>query len=223
MALGLAEDDPPAGVAQLPSPRQNLLEEADVPLFKLVTGRFPVTPPAPPRGQVDGRQEGGADGRRAPDARFDRAGAVHRELVHRANLLLQKELRTGANGCFAAVTENIRRPRGPALEISRRDLDAKIHAGALRAGRVEGVEPEPGRDNIDVQRRRPIGPQEVGRRAIDCRQADRGGRVGPRAAAARGGQGGARESQVGAQGDVGKTPALLPARSCELFAVVAAA
>jgi hypothetical protein len=31
------------GVAQVPSPRQNVLELADVPLFRLVTARFPVT------------------------------------------------------------------------------------------------------------------------------------------------------------------------------------
>jgi hypothetical protein len=35
---------PPAGVAQVPSPLQNVVLDADVPLFKLVTGRFPVTP-----------------------------------------------------------------------------------------------------------------------------------------------------------------------------------
>ena len=34
----------PAGVAQEPSPRQNVDALADVPLFKLVTGRLPVTP-----------------------------------------------------------------------------------------------------------------------------------------------------------------------------------
>ena len=33
----------PAGVAQVPSPRQNVVEDADVPEFRLVTGRFPVT------------------------------------------------------------------------------------------------------------------------------------------------------------------------------------
>jgi hypothetical protein len=33
----------PAGVAHVPSPRQNVEDEADVPLFKFVTGRFPVT------------------------------------------------------------------------------------------------------------------------------------------------------------------------------------
>ena len=32
------------GVAQLPSPRQNVVADALVPLFKLVTGKFPVTP-----------------------------------------------------------------------------------------------------------------------------------------------------------------------------------
>jgi hypothetical protein len=35
------EDD---GVAQVPSPRQNVVADADVPLFKLVTERLPVTP-----------------------------------------------------------------------------------------------------------------------------------------------------------------------------------
>jgi len=35
---------PPAGVAHEPSPRQNVLAEADVPELRLVTGRFPVTP-----------------------------------------------------------------------------------------------------------------------------------------------------------------------------------
>ena len=35
---------PPAGVAQVASPRQKVEEEADVPLLRLVTGRFPVTP-----------------------------------------------------------------------------------------------------------------------------------------------------------------------------------
>jgi len=35
---------PPEGVAQVPSPLQNVVLDADVPLFKLVTGRFPVTP-----------------------------------------------------------------------------------------------------------------------------------------------------------------------------------
>ena len=36
-----ADDD---GVAQVPSPRQNVEADADVPLFKFVTGRLPVTP-----------------------------------------------------------------------------------------------------------------------------------------------------------------------------------
>ena len=35
----------PAGVAQIPSPRQNVELEASVPPFRLVTGRLPVTPP----------------------------------------------------------------------------------------------------------------------------------------------------------------------------------
>lgn len=34
----------PDGVAQEPSPRQKVEEEADVPEFRFVTGRFPVTP-----------------------------------------------------------------------------------------------------------------------------------------------------------------------------------
>ncbi len=36
----------PAGVAQIPSPRQNVAELAAFPLFRWVTARFPVTPPA---------------------------------------------------------------------------------------------------------------------------------------------------------------------------------
>jgi len=35
---------PPDTVAQTPSPRQNVLELADVPELRLVTGRLPVTP-----------------------------------------------------------------------------------------------------------------------------------------------------------------------------------
>ena len=31
------------GLAHVPSPLQNVLDEADVPLFRFVTGRFPVT------------------------------------------------------------------------------------------------------------------------------------------------------------------------------------
>jgi hypothetical protein len=34
---------PPAGVAHVPSPRQKVLDEALVPLFRFVTGRLPVT------------------------------------------------------------------------------------------------------------------------------------------------------------------------------------
>ena len=34
---------PPLGVAQVPSPRQKVEDDADVPLLRLVTGRFPVT------------------------------------------------------------------------------------------------------------------------------------------------------------------------------------
>jgi hypothetical protein len=35
----------PAGVAQIPSPRQNVDDEAKVPLFRCDTAKFPVTPP----------------------------------------------------------------------------------------------------------------------------------------------------------------------------------
>ena len=35
---------PAVGVTQVPSPRQYVLADADVPEFKLVTGKFPVTP-----------------------------------------------------------------------------------------------------------------------------------------------------------------------------------
>jgi hypothetical protein len=35
---------PPAGVAQVASPRQKVVADADVPPLRLVTGRFPVTP-----------------------------------------------------------------------------------------------------------------------------------------------------------------------------------
>lgn len=37
----------PTGVAHVPSPRQKLEPEAPDPLLRFVTGRFPVTPPAP--------------------------------------------------------------------------------------------------------------------------------------------------------------------------------
>ena len=37
----------PAGDAQVPSPRQKVVPDAPVPVFRLVTGRFPVTPPLP--------------------------------------------------------------------------------------------------------------------------------------------------------------------------------
>ena len=37
---------PPAGVAQVPSPLQKVDEDAPVPEFRFVTGRFPVTPVA---------------------------------------------------------------------------------------------------------------------------------------------------------------------------------
>src|SRR5271157_2908150 len=39
---------PPLGVAHVPSPRQNVEDAADVPELRLVTGKLPVTPPAPP-------------------------------------------------------------------------------------------------------------------------------------------------------------------------------
>lgn len=35
---------PPAGVAQVPSPRQKVEDDADVPELRFVTGRLPVTP-----------------------------------------------------------------------------------------------------------------------------------------------------------------------------------
>lgn len=35
---------PPDGVAQVPSPRQNVDEDADEPLLRLLTDKFPVTP-----------------------------------------------------------------------------------------------------------------------------------------------------------------------------------
>jgi hypothetical protein len=41
--MGSDEPPPPAGVAHEPSPRQNVVAEAEVPEFKLVTGRLPVT------------------------------------------------------------------------------------------------------------------------------------------------------------------------------------
>jgi hypothetical protein len=34
----------PAGVAHVPSPRQKVVPDALVPLFKFATGKFPVTP-----------------------------------------------------------------------------------------------------------------------------------------------------------------------------------
>ena len=45
-ALKLGVLAPPAAT-QVPSPRQNVLELADVPELRVATGRFPVTPPAP--------------------------------------------------------------------------------------------------------------------------------------------------------------------------------
>ena len=44
VAIARADDPLPAeGVAHVPSPRQKVVPEALVPLFKLVTGRFPAT------------------------------------------------------------------------------------------------------------------------------------------------------------------------------------
>src|SRR4051794_9893156 len=43
-ARAVEEPPPPAGVAQVPSPRQKVVEEAEVPDPRLVTGRLPVTP-----------------------------------------------------------------------------------------------------------------------------------------------------------------------------------
>src|SRR2546425_7347148 len=52
LAVGLIRADqallpPLAGVAHVPSPRQNVVADAPVPLPRLVTPRFPVTPPLP--------------------------------------------------------------------------------------------------------------------------------------------------------------------------------
>jgi hypothetical protein len=47
LVLGLVKEDhdgaDPAGVAHVPSPRQNVELEAEVPEFRFPTGRFPVT------------------------------------------------------------------------------------------------------------------------------------------------------------------------------------
>ena len=43
--VGFAPVAPPDG-AHVPSPRQNVVDDALVPPFKFPTGRFPVTPPA---------------------------------------------------------------------------------------------------------------------------------------------------------------------------------
>ena len=45
--IALNAGDPPLTEAQLPSPRQNVDEDAPVPLFRFVTGRLPVTSPLP--------------------------------------------------------------------------------------------------------------------------------------------------------------------------------
>lgn len=47
------KDAKPLGVAHVPSPRQNVVPDAAVPLFRLVTGRFPVTPPFPLAARFD--------------------------------------------------------------------------------------------------------------------------------------------------------------------------
>jgi len=44
MARVVDEPDPPAGVDQVPSPRQNVDDEADVPLLRLETDKLPDTP-----------------------------------------------------------------------------------------------------------------------------------------------------------------------------------
>lgn len=46
LAVMLVTVPVPGGVAQMPSPRQNVDEDASVPPFKCVTARLPVTPPA---------------------------------------------------------------------------------------------------------------------------------------------------------------------------------
>jgi hypothetical protein len=57
---------PPAGEAQTPSPRKKVDEFAPVPLLRFVTGRFPVTPPAPEAARLiaeiwDADNESGSD------------------------------------------------------------------------------------------------------------------------------------------------------------------
>jgi len=42
-ATGVPRVNPPEGAAQAPSPRQNVEALADVPEFRFVTGKFPVT------------------------------------------------------------------------------------------------------------------------------------------------------------------------------------
>lgn len=46
-AVNPMDEMPPGIVAQVPSPRQNVVELAEVPELRLVTGKLPVTPPAP--------------------------------------------------------------------------------------------------------------------------------------------------------------------------------
>jgi hypothetical protein len=43
---------PPDGVAHVPSPRQKVDDDADVPELRLPTGKLPVTPPAPPAARL---------------------------------------------------------------------------------------------------------------------------------------------------------------------------
>jgi hypothetical protein len=44
IATAVPAGSPAVGVTQVPSPRQNVELLADVPLFKLLTGKLPVTP-----------------------------------------------------------------------------------------------------------------------------------------------------------------------------------
>jgi hypothetical protein len=46
-AVKIMLEMPPGGVVQVPLPLQYVLEVAPEPLFKFVTGRFPLTPPLP--------------------------------------------------------------------------------------------------------------------------------------------------------------------------------
>lgn len=53
----LTPPPPPAGVAQVPSPRQKVVFEAEVPLFKLVTGKLPDTSVAKATAPKEGEPE----------------------------------------------------------------------------------------------------------------------------------------------------------------------